>query len=791
MTDVTPLAALVNLQSLSLDANQVTDVTPLAALVNLQELYLANNQVTDVTPLAALVNLKWLYLDANQVTDVAPLAALVNLQGLYIDENQLKGFSKVLDWLKRLNLIIWNGRERVSIPTETLAQCETVHDIFDYLNQTKIQQGRELNEAKVLVVGQGSVGKTSLIKRIFKGEYNPQENKTDGIDIYRGEEFRVEVKGRSVQLNVWDFGGQEIYHATHQFFLTERSLYVLVLDSRLDRHENKVDYWLKKIEILGGDSPILIVGNKIDQHPLDINESELRQKYSSVKNIHPVSCEKKTGISHLKAILIEEIGKLGGINDVLPANWFAVKENLENTKDAYISYEKYVEICRENEVDEKQADKLIRTLHELGVVLNFKEHARLQDTNVLNPEWVTQAVYKIIDSGELSLKKGVLTRKMLNEILDTRDYPSYKQLFIVDMMRKFELCFDIIPDEKFLVPDLLAKEELNTGDWNGSLRFEYLYPIYFSSIITRFIVKMHEHISRETVWRTGVVLEYEVGGAVANEALVKADSAARKVLIFIRGHENTRREFLYRIRHTFEEIHRTFSKDFAEKDVVERVPHPRYPHVVRDYKRLLSMEINGKAFEYADELGLDLSVKEWLNGIESEQERKRQSEEKTPGSPPPARTAIIEIEKKRRELSDLEAIKGTLELQKQRLDAEAKGRATVIRGSLSFALLAVLAYSIYWSFVNREWIEQNWTKFEMVDAALPKILAMILIAFFLFGRRRVSPETTISWVESLMEKYLYRKNEFPLEEYKKTCQGIELRKKELAGLETKQPQQAG
>jgi GTPase SAR1 family protein len=40
--------------------------------------------------------------------------------------------------------------------------------------------------------------------------------------------------GKNFRVNIWDFGGQEIYHQTHQFFLTERSLYALVADTRTE-----------------------------------------------------------------------------------------------------------------------------------------------------------------------------------------------------------------------------------------------------------------------------------------------------------------------------------------------------------------------------------------------------------------------------------------------------------------------------------------------------------------------------------------------------------------------------
>jgi GTPase SAR1 family protein len=53
-------------------------------------------------------------------------------------------------------------------------------------------------------------------------------------------------------------------HATHQFFLSKRSVYILVLDGRRDE---KTEYWLKHVEAFGGGSPVIIAINKIDENP--------------------------------------------------------------------------------------------------------------------------------------------------------------------------------------------------------------------------------------------------------------------------------------------------------------------------------------------------------------------------------------------------------------------------------------------------------------------------------------------------------------------------------------------
>lgn len=457
------------------------------------------------------------------------------------------------------------------IPPEILEKPDEPATIINYHLQHQTGRKRPFNEAKMLLVGQGSVGKTSLVRRLVENRFNPHENKTEGIDI---KQWGVTADGQGIRLNIWDFGGQEIMHATHQFFLTKRSLYLLVLDAQLNEEENRIEYWLKMIQSFDGDSPIIIVGNKIDQQSLDIDRRELQAKYENIKTFVETSCESGDGIEGLKAIIAREIGSLKHIHDQLLNTWFAVKNQLEEMKQDYIPYHEYVRMCQaENISDDISQRTLIRFLHDLGIVLNFQNDPRLEDTNILNPEWVTNGVYRILNSNELFQGKGVLKRQKLNQILDSREYPRDKHLFIMDMMRKFELCFDFegFTDRKFLVPDLLVKEEPYTGDWHDALAFQYHYKVLPGSIISRFIVRTHPYIHKNTYWRSGVMLEYE-----GNRALVKADREEKKIFIWVGGTERTQRTFLAIIPSQFDYIHQTISGI----EVEEKVPLPNYPKML-------------------------------------------------------------------------------------------------------------------------------------------------------------------------------------------------------------------
>jgi len=484
-----------------------------------------------------------------------------------------------------------------------------------------LQEKHPLYEAKILFVGQGSVGKTSLVRRLTLNEFDLNETKTEGISIDHiqvSNQSEIENQQSKIRLNIWDFGGQEIMHATHQFFLTKRSLYLLVLDSRLTQEENRVEYWLKIIQSFGGESPVLIVGNKIDQHPLDIDRTGLQKKYPNIVGILETSAATGAGIEELKAAITEQVNSLPHVRDLLPETWFTVKTKLEELgkQSNFITHDKYLELCAENEVsDETSQRTLIGFLHDLGVVLHFQDDPRLEALGILNPQWVTNGVYKILNSHTLFQNKGVLTLAMLNTILNIDGYPRDKRLFIVDMMKKFELCYDIEADKTFLVPDLLPKDQPDLN-FNGIPAFEYAYPVLPSSVITRFIVRMNQKIDDGFVWRTGVVLK--IG---ENKALVKADIEDRKITIAIDGVEHTRRDALSAIRYQLDEIHTSIKGLNPEK----RVPIPEAPNAEPvEYEYLLMLERAGdETCRVKDGNRLvTVNVRQVLSAIEHETERK-------------------------------------------------------------------------------------------------------------------------------------------------------------------------
>ena len=620
LTSLPPeIGKLTNLTTLSLSNNQLTSLPPeIEKLTNLTSLYLSINELISLPPeIGKLTNLTTLNLSNNQLTSLPPeIRKLMNLTTLYLSNNQLTSLLPEIGKLTNITRLNLSGNSLESPPPEIVKQgIEAIRSYFKSLEGEK----KALNEVKVLLVGDGGAGKTSLVKQLLGEDFDKHEPQTHGINI---RDWKVKEGDKSISVHFWDFGGQEIMHATHQFFLSKRSLYILVLDGRRDE---KTEYWLKHIESFGGNSPVLVVLNKIDENPgFEVNRRFLHEKYKGIKGFYRVSCAKSKGIKDFDEDLSKAVANIELIQTTWATSWFNIKTQLVNMTDNFISYEQYKEMCKKEKITEKSAqDTLVDFLNDLGVILHFKDF-ELLDTHVLEPKWVTEAVYKIINSEKLAKSKGILRLDLLDDILKKEEetdyyYPPEKYGFIIDLMKKFELCYEI-DRQTILLPDLLEVQEPQFDfDYDASLKFVINYDFLPKSVMPRCIVKMNKDIKSELRWRTGVVLEDK---AFHSTAVIKADERDEKIYIYVNGEQ--KRDYFSIIRKAFWDINDSFEK----LEAIELVPLPDNDEIAIEYEELIGYELGERDEIYIGKLRKSYSVKELLNGIEKEEERKMKTEKK-------------------------------------------------------------------------------------------------------------------------------------------------------------------
>ncbi|MDE5081430.1 MAG: ADP-ribosylation factor-like protein, partial [Trichodesmium sp. St18_bin1] len=385
-------------------------------------------------------------------------------------------------------------------------------------------------EAKLLIVGEGGAGKTTLANKILNPKYQlKDEDTTKGIEVHQ---YNFQTKNQNdFQINIWDFGGQEIYHATHQFFLTKRSLYILVADTR--NEDTDFYYWLNVVELLSSNSPLLIVKNEKQERKREINQRALQGQFTNIKEILATNLATNRGLAEIIREIQHHISKLPHIGSRLPKTWKKVRETLELDSRNYINLEEYLSICEQNGF-ERREDKLQLSgyLHDLGICLHFQDDPLLNKTVILKPEWGTAAVYKALDSQTVRNKFGKFNKDDLTNIWNEKKYLNMCDE-LLQLMIRFKLCYKIPGNSQtYIAPQLLTENQLEY-DWdeNNNLILSYTYEFMPKGIITQFIVAMHKDIEEQKyVWKSGVILKKN-----ETRAEVIEDYNRRKIKIRVSG----------------------------------------------------------------------------------------------------------------------------------------------------------------------------------------------------------------------------------------------------------------
>jgi len=667
ISDISPLIELKNIQELWVNSNQISDISYLKGLKNIQRLYLNHNQISNIFPLKELKNIQELCLNSNQISDISHLKELKNIQKLELQFNQISDIStlKVLKNLSTLSLfknlikilpewicdfpkmnIQWeykldNGfiylfdNPIENVPIEIIKQGKAAIKAWFLANKKK------LNEIKVLLVGDAEAGKTSICKRLKDNSFDKHEKQTDGIKIEKLvfadlPTFAQQTRLHGLSAYMWDFGGQEIMTSTHRFFLTNRSIYILVLEARNDKStETQIRKWLENITTQGGNSPVIIAVNKIDVNPaFDIDLYNLRKEFPQIAGYVRISCEKDENLHQLKQLLETAIPQAELFNTEIDERWLRIKDELQETtgRNHKINEGDYTALCTRHELtNPAEQTQCVRFLHDLGIILHF-DTLDLGEYYILDPLWVTTGVYRIITSEKAANASGVVSYENLREIANTTKnetetgeyskitYSNFESRYLADIMEEFKLCFFASQKKLMLIPDLFKKETPATEVERiihsaEKLELIYDYPFLHHSVISRLIVAINGEIQH--FWHSGVITASKSLNA---SCLVRALN--EQIQITVTGDKKDKRQYLSQIRYFVNQI----NEEFKLKPTL-LIPMPNHDKIFVKYDQLVKMEKAGKRkYENWDaEPMIEIEISQLLEGIESNEEIQRQS----------------------------------------------------------------------------------------------------------------------------------------------------------------------
>ncbi len=514
---------LTELTSLDLSNNQLTTLpVSIGQLIQLQSLNLSTNELQEFPKsVSQLHNLKSLDISDNQLkTFPKYIGKLKQLQSLIISDNQLKTVPKWLGQLKQLQHLdfsnpkfrkVWNnwrrslrrsrrqwnfdfwdypdGKENTitSLPSvlAELPKLNQLHLDSRHLDPAlrsayyrgfeavraylrSISKGAEpLHEARLVLVGEGDVGKTTLLKAL-KGDAGDApkagETTTHGIDIHKMKLPHPEKEDVEIQLNAWDFGGQNVYRVTHQFFFSRRSLYILVWEPRGGVGKGQVEDWLNMIRLrVGADARVIIVSThaktgeriaRIDQPVFLRDYPEMIAGFYEVDSLVPdESTGEMFGIAELKEVIAAEAAQLEQMGMLFNNNWKAARDELIESADPRISYTNFAEVCAKHTLSEIDISTLAGLMHDLGYIVHYGEDENLRNDVVLKPQWLTKAIGFVLEDRATQEADGILPDERLFEVWhdhEFKDEPRYTPElypFFLRLMEKYDVSYRL-PDGK-------------------------------------------------------------------------------------------------------------------------------------------------------------------------------------------------------------------------------------------------------------------------------------------------------------------------------------------------------
>jgi len=622
VSDLSPLASLDALQSLDCQNTQVSDLSPLAGLNSLQSLICYSTQVRDLSPLAGLQSLQLLICSSTQVKDLSPLAGLNSLQLLDCDSTLVSDLPDGLVWLDSLESLYLYETRITDIPAEVLSPDSMTNCLESLRAHLRdLEEGEErLPDVKVLVLGNGRIGKTQICRRLRGEDFQPDPDSTHGVTVTTALLPMPQRAGEQTYLHLWDFGGQDLYHGTHALFMRTRSLFLLVWTHQSENERehtyrgmtfrnHRLAYWLEYVRHLSGlESPVVIVQNMCDQPTDEARYSPVEDKALSDFRFHKelhYSALNNRGFPTLtdalqQAVLWqwETIGRAK-----IGKGRLAVKRKLETLRDAdaslpadqrkyrTLTQEFFHQLCTETGGVSNPA-LLLDYLHHVGIV--FYRKGFFDDRIVLDQEWALQAVYAVFQRErcyrQLRDAHGRFTRSLL-EVLVWGDYSAPEQELFLSLMSSCGICFvhregdpQRAMETEYIAPDLLPGREEVAMDIEAIWRDEapreelvvelpFLHPGVLRGIISR--------IGREAgisaiYWKFGACL-YE--GTTRSRALIEQRSSessttwSGQILVSTRGGQAM--ELLERLKEWIgEELARSGCRD---PEIIKPIPDKPRP----------------------------------------------------------------------------------------------------------------------------------------------------------------------------------------------------------------------
>ncbi len=579
--NLNPLKNFVTLQQLHVHNTKVSDLSPLKNLVALQRLHVHNTKVSDLSPLKNLTDLQLLTVSDTKVSDLSPLKNLTDLQLLYVSDTKVSDLSPLKKIIEK-GVAVGGNEYGIGIKVEDCPLTNPPKEIVEQGNAAILRYWQEqdrvglkkVNEARLLLVGEGNSGKTTLKDKLKdpNAEMPEHDATTRGIDIERlmctnraGEDFTVQV---------WDFGGQNIQKYAHQFFMSDSVVYAVLSNTR-EQNQN-FQYWLNIIELLGKDSPFFIVQNEKDGHAEALKDiSQIQERFpttfQSVEHVNLKNAATDKRFDALRLKLFEAATQLPHTQKEYLVSFVNVRQQLARLSETEqtIPFKQFKQLCKAEGIEDPELmNDYARTFTLLGIALHFEDDLHLSAQVFLRPKWIIDALFAVLYADIVAQQQGKFTAADAKKIWQAEMYDDMHGV-LLQLMVKFHLCYAIPNSESYIVPQRLptrSKEEAFVPPPDAT-HLLYRYKFLPSGLLTQLTCRLHQRIEGAKVWNDAVQFSTKNG---EGHVFVRENSADNHLELFGFGRAKT--DLINTVVDTIDAIHQ--NSKFGNLKVEKLVPCP-------------------------------------------------------------------------------------------------------------------------------------------------------------------------------------------------------------------------
>lgn len=548
---------------------------------------LSHNSLPEIELPAECPALKVLCLEHNELSRVTFAGGIPELESLRLNNNRIRKLPN--EWADELEVVqnlfleenalsnVYLGRLQEASPQQAVS---IVRDILE----AQRDSGESLdNECKVLIVGNSGVGKTTLYERLNGGDFADHVS-TDGVIIATHD---WPPGGPKYRLQFWDFGGQDIYHATHRLFLQSSAVYIVAWDPTSEEEEYsirpedrekgyrnfKLPYWLDYVyrsatrnenaryrrQDEAVDAPVLVVQTKkgrfgVRERPFINARFAPHFAYylpglAIESNPDEVAKDADDGYHTLERELRNALRKAQPEQEI-PTSYVQLRKKLREKQEEgtpWISLTDYRDLAREVETEfgklGRETDILRDWLHRAGVVYYRPEVTG--ERIILDQRWATKAIYTILRRTPNYQKQiedagGEFTGAQLLSFWREQDYlrDEGDEILFEQFMLASELAYRIdaaadlpFPERRYRAPQLLPRESQSAGlrkrierRPEDWWRLRLFNEFLHPGIIRRLIIRLHDPGEPDRVWRSGLILRDEEGFYALAEVNANGDA---------------------------------------------------------------------------------------------------------------------------------------------------------------------------------------------------------------------------------------------------------------------------